>query len=187
MACHVLARATLLWPPPPSRDAAYRAARATTREGRAFQQRQRLAEKRIARATQARKNRDSHAWVFAGGFARCGRCLRLQPPRGTDVEPCSGPPARVAAVLESARSGGHRMQVGALMAADGRGHPQPLYICIRCGAWASQAVQPQCLLWSRCERPTEAGKQALRRAARGVHPKDGRTPPLLVGLRPLLC
>ena len=31
VACHVLARATLLWPPPPSRDAAYRAARATTR------------------------------------------------------------------------------------------------------------------------------------------------------------
>ena len=51
----------------------------------------------------------------------------------------------------------------------------PMVICRGCGAHASAGGKPQGLL-DPCHKPTEAGKRALARARRGLHPKAGREP-----------
>ena len=53
----------------------------------------------------------------------------------------------------------------------------PFVACRKCGAFASAGGQPKALLHS-CGTPTRAGKLALARMDKGLHPKAGRAPPL---------
>ena len=185
--CQVLARATLLWPAASGKDRQARWNRATTRRGRLLEAQTKRARRAEERRLRAQHAWSTHAWINVGSSFRCAACLCLCTGRRHQVEPCPGPPARLAGRLDAAPALGHRIFCGFLGERDGRGALQRLYMCISCGAWTTAAVQPRCRLWAQCQgHTTEAAAQALRRVRRGLHPKPGRRPPAVHGFQPLV-
>ena len=185
-ACHVLARATLLWPAGSGKDTTARQRRATTRHGRRLEAEARTAHRAQERRLRARAAWDTHKWVHTGAVQRCAVCLCRAPEGRSRMEPCQGPPPRVADLIDAAEAGGHRTFRGLLGEVDGAGPQQALYMCVACGAWTAAVVQPRCRLWGPCRgSPTASAAEALRRVRSGRHPKAGRTPSVLHAFRPL--
>ena len=108
-----------------------------------------------------------------GTKQRCAQCLMQQRLGGAS---CSGAPSRIAQWAAEATQFGHKLHRGFLH--DGLLAPAPLLICITCGAWTAAAEQTSHgrLLRPCRNKPTDAGRAALRRTRKGLHPGQGRTP-----------
>lgn len=105
-----------------------------------------------------------HDWAWALGRWQCLRCLRIgrgqeRPGRGA----CPGRSLRLAGLLAGAWGRGHRLHALAFEDAS-------LVICVRCGGYSSGPRST--LLEGRCSgRAVGPGRQQLRRAQRGLHPR----------------
>lgn len=106
-----------------------------------------------------------HQWTFAFAKWRCGRCLlwrhAFSPRHGSK---CKGSHLPVVKI----RKLGHHL----VAFADGKEGTVPfVWICIQCGAWAQRVPK---LLMRHCPlQVSAAGKEALRRVAKGLHPGKG--------------
>ncbi len=108
---------------------------------------------------------DRHRWTYAEGRWRCNRCwsyvLDEVIPARRAWERCE--PGRVDSSMRRFEQHGHTM-----LYADG---VLPIAYCARCGGWSSRRAQR---LLRKCGPPTAAGRAALRRIERGLHPWRAR-------------
>ena len=174
-ACRVIGEATTLWPAAAQlRDGLPR--RPTTRAQRRAAATARETSKQLQhamRTAQQRHDHHTHSWVGVGSRLRCAACFSWA---GADVAPCSGLPPAWANWLAVARAQGHRLRLGHLHDAEEQG--VAFAICLACGSWTATAGRAAaCRLQGSCAgHTTSAGAEALRRVARGRHPKAGRHP-----------
>ena len=122
-----------------------------------------------------------HCWVNIGSVRRCSRCL-MGWEQGARAE-CSGIPERIVDLLQAAASGGNQMVAGYLTDREegshrGAGEAQPIWVCSACGAWSTTGTRRKHKLQVKCQAPTRAGQEVLRRLQRALAPKPGMRPPL---------
>ncbi len=107
-----------------------------------------------------------HQWEHAGGRWRCARCWTfIVGDRGVPAarrrEPCRE--LRVPMQQEEFVKAGHLM-----LQTEG---DLPITFCARCGGWSSRRANR---LNKPCGPPTAAGRMALRRIEKGLHPWQAR-------------
>ena len=109
---------------------------------------------------------NGHAFRLLFGKRRCARCLRVAHSRAAlnrlRLAPCQGSALERAAAAGLPSEPGQRQAQHALLT-DGN-----LTWCRSCGAWAQKRPLK---LRSACRPPTRAGRDALARLAKGLHPR----------------
>ena len=174
VSCKLLAAASATWPTAAAMVTEPR--RPPTKEGRRAQADANRAKRNGRRQEiqkQQQKALDTHVWVELGTARRCATCVQW---RAAKMGPCRGPPAGWAEWRTQAADRGHAVHSALLHDAQNRQAAAPLAFCANCGAWTATGTQGS-KFSEHCQAPTEAGKQALARLAKGRHPKEGRSPP----------